>query len=82
MGNLQLSVLTSGDQAGYPSVSQMLPDNSILITTGPLHIGKMKSTLYAQILFMCILYLIFLCLWPQDCRRRLLIFRCQLTNDC
>lgn len=55
MGNLHLSGLTSGDQGGYRSVSQMTPDNRILIRTEPLHISKMKSNLYAQILFMCIL---------------------------
>ena len=54
-GNLHLSGLTSGDQAGYPSISQRTPDNCILIRTEPLHIGKMKSNLYAQILLMCIL---------------------------
>lgn len=82
IGKLQLSGFTSGDQVDYPSVSHVIPNNNILIRTEPLHIGKIKSTLYAQIFFMCIIRLIFSCLWPQACRRRLLIFRCQLTKDC
>lgn len=55
MGKLQLS----GDQVDYPSISHMIPENNILIRTEPLYIGKIKSTLYAQILFMCIIRLIF-----------------------
>lgn len=55
MGNLYLSGFTSGNQAGYPSISQMTPGNCISVRTEPLHIGKMKSNLYAQILFMYIL---------------------------